>query len=305
MRSYYAGVYQQVLLACMMCRNALQQTWFVESTDAGRIREYTALITSAIEELEGRRQGFLESAQEILECAASLDDVLGRFNPFSRAAMLCAIMRRLEGYANFRSEIIGEVGLRDQALYMELERTMAILYWVTMELTEMSRWWRDSRWVKDDNHARRLAKRMGVCVEMLQQIVVKPFRALAYRTRQDVEMVGGLIEHPSARDAEAANFLDRALRALQLPQMHCQIHEIIAAVSLADRWGSRFEEHEIVAALRVLRPVHDQLGRLDDRDFQTRIVDLMHMNLGLAMTEFQGSCRLKPVKRLLLDAVAS
>lgn len=303
-RAYYAAAMGQIVEALLTVQAALTQTWFVEYFGTDQIAYYKMLVDQAIDSLEGRNHVFLESAQEILERASDLNDSLGRFNPFSRAAMLCAVLRRLDWWAKHAQQQVDEVSLAERAVLNEHQRVMFILQSVHLGLTEMSRWWMSDRRVKDADHARRLTRRVQVCHDLLDQIVAQPFRPLAYRTRHDLRLV--IADLQSGKHEDAWAHFERALRALRLPQVFSRVHEVVTALSLAHRWGeSQMADLELQAAVLVIRSAEADLKQIPDDDFVTRVVGHMQGCLFAARRELDvgGDRRLIIAKQTLLDAV--
>lgn len=303
-RGYYAAAMGQIHEALLMVSRALTQTWFVECFEHSRIQNYERLIGQAIDGLRGRNHAFLEVAQEILERASELNDALGRFNPFSRAAMLCAVLRRLDWWSQHAGEQVEAITQAERAVLYEHQRVMFILQSALIGLTEMARWWTGGRTVKSREHARKLAKRLQVCHDMLEQIETQPFRALAYRTRQDIKLA--IADLQVGKYEEAGAFLDRALRALMLPQVFPRVHEVVTAVSLAHRWGDgSMTDLEFWAAVQVLCDVERDLREVCDDDFVTQVTGHMQGCVFAARRELDlgGDRRLMVAKQDLLDAV--
>ena len=275
---YYGSIEPSVNLAMHFSRSALKATWFAEVTDVATLRGYESMMASAEKLVRGRSHDDLVKAVEFLERGGTMFDIVNRFNPMSRATLCRFTMYRLDLYLQFTKTVRGEVDVLTAALIEELKRNMMIIMLVDREITELSRWWiLDGKveQIKGDQ-AMRMAKRLNVCADTLDQVIARPFRQLCYRMARDVRAMSISVENESA--LEAMDPLRRVLNAQILPEVLIDLHGVTTLTSMGVRWP-QVDICEIETRLIVhkTRKVIQSLDLMNDDDFERPVsIEMIH-----------------------------
>lgn len=302
--SYYQTVLAQVEMAMSFARTGLEATWFADAGNQFVVQNYQAVVASAESLLKDRTQELLAQACCKLNLGQTMEDVEGRFNPFSRAAIMVAVENRLDAYRRRATKVTGEVSLRHSAILTELERSMTIFELVSRELTEISRWWAPSRVGKrlGQRRTNSMTRRLSVCMALLREVIAHPLRDLAFNTETDLSK---MIESLDDDDMGcAAEYLMRALRALQLPTIFAVLYEAITVVSLAERRKGGLNHTEKQLVVYMLNRVLMSLEAIDDTKFERPVAQFMITSITFARDGLKNATHpdLLYVKNALLTA---
>ena len=211
----------------------------------------------------------LKDAGERATAASTVIDKLGRFNPMSRAAIICSAERRLEQWVELGQGILTHLDRRRIGLVMLLEKAWEARSQVLRELIEMSRWWQPGR-VIDLRQGRLLADRIHECVQTLESVVVGPYtkHAFAHCVR-DLEDAADLLErfdeHGQKLAFQAGRIVDRVIRSLRLLEYHRTLEEILCAVSVAEKIGRPISREDARNFLQALHEVRAEFSRRSSR----------------------------------------
>jgi len=277
-KGYNDSIEPSVALSLKFVRSALEATWYAERTDRKTLSAYKAMVTSTERLLRDRSHEALVQAVEFLERGDDMFDVLGRFNPMSRAAIQVAVLRRLARFKQHIDQLEGYNAHVTNTLLAELKRSMWIIMLVEREIAEIARWWlipNKLQSLKKDS-AKQLAKRLRVCAGVLRQVIVRPFGQLCYRMAEDLLIMANQLEQFNL--FHALDPLKRVVNAQVLPQVVIDMHSVTTLTSMAERWpqielGSVEKRLITVKTRRIIQDLTD----LDDADFRRPVgVEITH-----------------------------
>ena len=302
---YYDEVMARVDLAERFSQSALQSTWFAQFNDERKKKHYEDCVASSRRLIVDHSQELLAEAADKLAYGHDMYDVLDRFNPFRSASINVAVLMRFEAYRQLADYQKGVADSRHKVLLQESGRNQMIFHAISMELTEMSRWFR-SGYVERIRGAQleSMLVRLRDCIGLSEHVVVHPERELAYNIRKDLEMMGDCMEK-GVMDA-AAFLLARALRSMMIPTVLEAMHEIITLVSVAERWRKNISDIEWRLISSSIDRLRGEIVRIDDSKFRRPVTSEMNEWLckaRLALGTHAQVSNLTAAKEHLLRAV--
>ena len=230
----------------------LTMAWELDLATTEERQRYTELMLAVGWQLEGFRDQLLIDASGRALWASDPTDSAGRFNPMSRAAIICAAMRRLEGWVDVSPLFTEPVDARRFAIAAELDLAWAIRADVLLELVEISRWWNPDRIERlDREQGEKLARRFTACADRLDTIAIAPYGTHAFpKASADLREGASLFSAATgiwdSLRKLIGNKLDVTIRSLRLLEIHRDLEQVLTIVSLVDRGRIRFDGDDLV-----------------------------------------------------------
>lgn len=273
-KNHYDETVARVELAQQFAHEALTASWFADRDDDMRKEHFVNCNASAARLLEDRTQPLLAEAVEMLHYGDDMYDVLDRFNPFRGSTINVAVLKRCEGYINFADYQRELADARYAVMLKEMKRNRKIFHAISMELTEMSRWFRPGFIERiKDGQLESMLERLDDAMKLCKHVVVHPDRELAFNIETDMSLMSECMEE-GKMDA-AAIVLARALRSLMIPTVVAAMHEIITLVSVSERQKNSLSLVEWRLVHGSIHRLCGELERIDDSKFRRPVMQSM------------------------------
>jgi len=286
---YYHDKIETVEMSIESLGWALTVSWEADLASPEEIEEYAAVLAHVYTELASYRDEKIADAAWRAQWASVFEDVLQRFNPMSRAAIICAAIRRLEGWINAAPFFVRGIDSRKMAVIAEIDDAESQRLAVLTELVEMARWWNPERIGRvDAEQALKLAARVDACVERLRTVDIAPYATHSFpHTIGDLEAEAGLLREFAGDRSRgtlevAGKRHDIAQRALTLLGYAVPIEQMLTTVAVMERYG-RTPSPEVLASFEdAINVLLDGVNTTLDEGFERRVVEDTRRNLDLA-----------------------
>lgn len=279
-KEYYRGKVGKahVSIGCLV--EAITIAWELDLADetSEAYRRYVELLDMVVATLSRHVDEKIVDAAERAEWAKVLEDVLGRKNPMSRAAILCAAIRRLNAWVELGSVLVEGIDMRRLAILVLVDQAWYVRSQVLKDLVEIQRWWHSER-IERLNQVRgvKLANRLKAAVAKLEFILVAPFGTHSFphlmRDLTDAaELLSGNGDGWGTKVQRAGECLDRARRSLELLDFHRQIEDAQLLIGVYVRHNVPWTLEVLAEVRGALHVLYDDLADASDAGFKHPIL---------------------------------
>ncbi len=281
----YAGEYYKgkvgkahISIGCLL--EAITIAWELDLADetSEAYRRYVELLDLSIQAVERYKDTLLKDSAERAEWAKVLEDILGRKNPMSRAAILCAAVRRINAWIEIGSILVQGIDARRLAILLLIDQAWYVRSQVLKDLVEIQRWWHSER-IERLNQVRgvKLTNRLKAAVAKLDFIVVAPFGTHSFphlmRDLTDAaELLSGNGDGWGTKVQRAGERLDRARRSLGLLDFHRQIEDAQLLIGVYVRHNVPWTLEVLAEVRGALHVLYDDLANASDAGFRQPIL---------------------------------